>query len=346
MAIRILLVDDSPTFRVLARDRLSADRGFEIVGEADDGARAIELTVALRPDLVVMDVEMPRMDGYEATRCIMDRAPTPVVIVSAVSDRAVHISLEALRAGALTAMSKPPGPDHPDHEREWRRFVRTVRSMAEVRVVRRRRRESLAGPAAPAPTSEGPPESFRAAAIAIAASTGGPAAVREILAGLPADFPVPLLLVQHIGADFVEGMAQWLDRTVPLDVGLAREGEELRGGRVYIAPPLGHLAVGPGARVRVSEAPPIGGFRPSATATYRSVADAYENRALGVILTGMGRDGVAGLRTLRDRGGRVMAQDEPTSVVHSMPGTAVREGLAHSVLPLGEIPGYLLRCVG
>jgi two-component system chemotaxis response regulator CheB len=345
MAIRILLVDDSPTFRVMARSRLGATAGFEVVGEAETGARAVKLTSELRPDVVVMDVEMPKMDGYEATRRIMDEAPTPVVIVSAVSDRAVHISLEALRAGALTAMTKPPGPDHPEHEREWRHLVRTVRSMAGVRVVRRRRRQSLISfPEPPAP-AEPPPESFHAAAVAIAASTGGPAAVREILAGLPADFPAPVLLVQHIGADFVEGMAEWLDRTVPLEVGLAHEGEELRGGRVYIAPPLGHLTVGPGPRVRLSGAPPIGGFRPSATATYTSVAEAYGNEALGVILTGMGRDGVAGLRTLRSRGGRVLAQDEATSVVHSMPGNAIRQGLTHTVLPLGEIPGYLLRCV-
>ena len=206
----------------------------------------------------------------------------------------------------------------------------------EVRVVRRPNGADRERPSQP-PRRE-------TSVIAMAASTGGPRAVRTILESLGEDFPAPILLVQHIGEDFAEGFARWLDATVPMDVRLAREGDRLRAGAVYLAPPRGHLTVQKGA-IRVCDRAPIHGFRPSASATYASVARAYGERALGLILTGMGRDGVEGLRELHRRGGLVVAQDASTSVVDSMPASARRAGIVHEVLPLPDISAYLRSCV-
>lgn len=308
-----------------------------IVAEAEDGRAAVELALRLKPDVIVMDVEMPAMDGLEATRLIMDRIPTPVVIVSGLSERAIQTSVGALEAGALTALEKPPGPGQEGFEAGWERFLRTVRSMAEVRVVRRIRARVSAMP-------PGPIIAERPAVVAIGASTGGPAAVRELLSGLPSDFPAPILLVQHIGGDFAHGFARWLDSVVPPRVTIAEHGERLSGGRVYVAPDAAHLTVLRG-HVQLDAVAPIGGFLPSASATFASIGRAYGPESLGVILTGMGKDGLEGLRELRERGGRVLAQDEASSVVYSMPGHAVDEGLAEVVLSPGEIAGYLMKCV-
>lgn len=340
MIIRVLLVDDSPSFRMLARATMEAFPELVLAGEASDGLEAVERTLALQPDVIVMDVQMPGIDGLEATRRIMARAPAPVVIVSTTSPGDVHVSISALGAGALAALPKPPGVGHPEHEAAWRALWRTVRSMAGVRVVRRWRRGSLTSELA----SERPVR--RPEVVAMAASTGGPAALAAVLAALPGDLAAPVLVVQHIASGFVPGLARWLDSAGPLAVKVAEEDEPLVPGTVYLAPTDRHLEVDPARRVaKLGVGPARGGFRPSATVLFESVARAWGDAAMGVILTGMGRDGVDGLRTLRDAGGRVVAQDEATSVVYGMPGAAVREGAADYVLGLPSIARFVSHTV-
>ncbi|NTX02729.1 chemotaxis-specific protein-glutamate methyltransferase CheB [Myxococcus sp. CA040A] len=341
--LRIVVAEDSPTARRLLVEILRADPGLSVVGEAKDGVEAMELTQRLRPNLVTMDIQMPRMDGLEATRRIMTEVPTPVVVVSTLVERDIQTSMAALRAGALAVLQKPLGPESPDFDADSRRLRDTLKAMAEVKVVRRWPDRGTAQ-TAPVPRPAPRAKSLRASVVALAASTGGPAALFRLLSELPADFPAPLLVVQHIAIGFGQGLASWLATAGPLPVRVAEEGELLLPGHVYLAPDDRHLGVQDG-RAQVSKAAPVNGFRPSATWLFRSVARAHGPEALAVILTGMGQDGLEGTRELREAGGRVLAQDEESSVVFGMPGVVVSAGLADEVVSLAALPSRLLLAV-
>ncbi len=336
--IRVLVAEDSATARNLLVLILGSDPGIEVVGEARDGVEAVEMAQRLRPDLVTMDIQMPRMDGLAATAEIMITAPTPIVIVTAGAlPGEVEGSLDMLGHGALEVLRKPPGPDSPGFAGAARRLIETVRAMSEVKVVRRWR----AAPDRPGPSAAPPEPGAGARVVAIAASTGGPAALQRLLSALPSEFSAPILVVQHIAPGFAEGLSAWLDGVCPLRVKVAREGEPLALRTVYFAPEDRHLGVSDRRRVTTPATEPVGGFRPSATVLFESAARAFGGSTLAVILTGMGDDGVRGLRAVRRAGGRILAQDEATSVVFGMPGAAVEAGLADAVLPLDAIPARL-----
>jgi two-component system, chemotaxis family, protein-glutamate methylesterase/glutaminase len=340
--IRVLVAEDSVTTRELLVEMLRSDPEIEVVGEAKDGLEAIEMTRRLRPNVVTMDIRMPRLDGLEATKQIMISLPTPIVIVSgSLEVRDVEVSMHALRAGALTLLAKPAGPSSPEFEKEKREFVETVKAMSQVKVVRRWRDRQPAEPRAGRPALGGP----RVRVVAIAASTGGPAALQQTFSALEGDFPVPILVVQHIARGFVEGLASWLSAVCPLRVKVAEEGEPLSPRTAYLAPDERHLGVSTQASVSLSRTPSGAGFCPSATFLFESVARVFGASALAVVLTGMGQDGLDGLLAVRSAGGRIIAQDEATSVVFGMPGVAVEAGLADWVLPLPEIAPRLIDMV-
>lgn len=346
--VRVLIAEDSVTARELLVSLLGSDPGIKVVGEAANGVQAVEMAKRLRPSLVVMDIQMPEMDGFEATKRIMIEAPTPVIIVTAAHDpRDVEMSLRAVQLGALTVLPKPVGPGSPGFEASAGRLVSLAKALAEVKVVRRR--WSAEGAAAAARSREAAQERGLEGgpvhAVAVAASTGGPAALYRFLEHLPRDADVPVLVVQHIADGFSQGLVTWLSSGTPLPVKLAEQGERLAGGVVYVAPCRHHLEVGPGRTVSLSATPPVGGFRPSATVLFRSVAAAYASTAAGVILTGMGQDGCEGLAALRSAGGRVLAQDEASSVVFGMPGAAISAGLAHVVAPVEGLAHSLSKLV-
>ena len=339
--IRVLVAEDSATARALLVQILRADPEILVVGEASDGHQAVAMTIALRPDLVTMDVHMPGMDGLEATREIMAVAPTPIVIITgSTRAREVEASMDTLRIGALEVMVKPPSPESPGFEAAARAITMTVKAMAQVKVVRHWRAKP--GPyTAPARLAAPLPAGFRGRVVAIATSTGGPAALQQLLSGVPTDFTVPILVVQHITPGFTAGLAHWLGSVCRLRVKVAEHGESLAARTVYLAPDALHLGATSAGAALLSDVPAIGGFRPSGTFLFDSVARAYHSGVIALILTGMGEDGVEGLRAVRNAGGRVLAQDEASSTVFGMPGAAVAAGVAHSVLPLDQMAARL-----
>jgi two-component system, chemotaxis family, protein-glutamate methylesterase/glutaminase len=333
--LRVLVVEDSPLMRHLLVHIVNGDSEMEVVGEASDGREAVTLAGRLRPDVILMDIILPGMDGLGATQTIMHEFPTPIVLITAAYDpRDKTKTFEALASGALTVLSKPQGPGTHGFADEVANLTITLKLMAQVKLVRRHRSRQAHEPpslsrAPRTVTSDQPIE-----AVAIAASTGGPAALATVLAALPESTPVPILVVQHITPGFHDGLVTWLNGVTPLSVRLAEHGAWLRSGEVLIAPPGRHLGVSQEGRVDLSPDPPISGHRPSATYLFDSMTRAYGDRALGVILTGMGDDGVAGLRTLKGAGGVVMAQDQATSVVYGMPREAAILGVVDRVVPV------------
>ncbi len=340
--IRVLVVEDSLTVRRRLCDVLAEDPFLEVVGEAGDGKQAIQLCQRLRPDVMTMDMMLPVMSGLAATEYIMAHCPTPVLIVSSSTNRGeLFKTYEALAAGAVEVLEKPTGYEP---EGVWeRRFISTVKLVSRIRVITHpRARLGVIGQARPQP---GPMPAAvplgsreRHQVVALGASTGGPGAILDILRALPSPFPLPILFVLHIGEPFAAAFAEWLDGQTAMHVSYARDGDlvDARVGQVMMAPPEFHMVVSHG-RLRLTQDPPRHSCRPSVDALFESVAREYGSRAIAGLLTGMGRDGAAGLLEVRRAGGLTIAQDEATSVVYGMPREAVALGAVDREIPLDQI---------
>jgi two-component system chemotaxis response regulator CheB len=328
-----LVVEDSLTVRKRLCQVLESDPTIRVVGEAGDGEAAIAACLQHRPDVVTMDIVLPKKSGLDATEYIMAHCPTPILVVSASFNRGeLFTSYQALAAGAVDIIEKPRG-EEPDGQWEAH-FLSTLRIVARVRVI-----THLRGKLGAARRGERPSvvPNRQADVVAIGASTGGPSAVASVLGSLRADFDVPILVVVHLGEAFAAAFVSWLASVVQRPVALAQDGErvsELRG-QVRVAPPSRHLAVADGV-LRLDQSPPRHSCCPSVDVLFESLAQG----TLGVVallLTGMGRDGAAGLLQLRQSGAATFAQDEATSVVYGMPREAVLLGAAERVLPLQEM---------
>ena len=345
--LRVLVAEDSLTVRRRLCEVLAADPDITIVGEAVDGKQAIDLCQRLKPDVVTMDMMMPVMTGLAATEYIMAHCPTPILVVSSSMNRGeVFKTYEALAAGAVDVLDKPAA-DEPDGAWE-RRLVSTVKLVARIRVIThprarlgalgQSRQERAAGAAAlaaaPAPAARTRPCEL----VVIGASTGGPGAILDVLRGLRQPFPVPILFVLHIGEPFGTAFADWLDGQTGLRVAYARDGDRVgaAAGRVVMAPPDVHLAIREG-RLRLTHDPMRHSCRPSVDVLFESVAREYGAGAVAALLTGMGRDGAAGLLEIRRAGGFTIAQDEATSVVYGMPREAMLLDAVDRQLALADI---------
>lgn len=333
--LRILLAVSRVDLQEAVEKAVDADKQIEIVGVARNGVDAVRLAKELRPDLTVLGIHLRKLDGVDTTREIMIEAPMPIVLVAHAPDPdAAALSVRALAAGALAVIPAPLQQGGTMDEASARKFLSTLKAMAQVKVVRRWRGKASRDSAGDRSTSLSP---TRPRIAAVAASTGGPAAIQAILSSLPHDFPIPVLVVLHLSTGFAASVARWLDEETPLRVKLAQDGERLQPGMVYLAPDDHHLGVAGQSRVRVADDPAFEGFRPSATYLFDSVARAFGPTALAVILTGMGNDGIEGLRSLYKSGGNVIAQDEASSVVFGMPKAAMDAGIVHRSLPLDHI---------
>ncbi|MEA3211650.1 MAG: two-component system, chemotaxis family, protein-glutamate methylesterase/glutaminase [Chthoniobacter sp.] len=341
--ITVMVVEDSMVARQLLVHILTSDPLIQVVACARTGEEAIALLKSRKPDVVTMDIVMPKMDGFETTRQIMETNPLPIVIVSATyNPDDVALTFRAIEAGAVAAVEKPPGMADPTFESRAKKLVEMVKAMSEVRVVRRWPRVR---PPLPPPPVAGERSAAKIKLVAIGASTGGPMVLQTILAALPKPFPVPVAIVQHISAGFVQGLADWLTQTTAVRVTVARDGEIVQPGTVYLAPDECQMRIDRGGRIACVPQEAENGLRPSVSFLFRSVALHYGDSAVGILLTGMGRDGAIELKEMRDRGAVTIAQDKESSVVHGMPGEAIKCGGALYVLPpeaIAETLGALL----
>lgn len=329
MKIKVMVVDDSAFMRKILTDVINQDPGLEVVGTARDGVEALEVLERLRPDVVTLDITMPRKDGLETLKEIMARRPLPVLMVSGLTWANASSTIEALRLGAVDFLGKPARLASLDAG-----FGREVREKVRVCANARLSPGKVTFPVKGSePVKGGAPETL----VALAASTGGPAALHEVIPRLPGYLDAGFLVVQHMPPGFTRSLAQRLDQLSVLRVREAEAGDSLSKGDVLVAPGGFHMVVDGAARVSINRGPPQHGVRPAADVTMISAANAFGRNTVGVVLTGMGSDGTRGLEWIKKAGGRTLAQDEATSVVHGMPGSAIRAGCVDEVVPLGEV---------
>jgi two-component system chemotaxis response regulator CheB len=344
--IRVMIVEDSAVIRELLWQLIEGDSRLEVCAAVSSAEAALRMVESVAPDVISLDIRLPGMDGLEATRRIMSLKPTPIVVVSAaVESEELTIAMRALEAGALAVLEKPVGMHHQDYEQIAGRLCTQLAIMSQVRVVRQRAL-SWGGPPgpqpAPRPACPGPRVPFEI--LGLVCSTGGPSALIELLGGLGAAFPLPILAVQHMTPSFLEGFASWLSGVCPFVVKVAMGGEIPVSGFLYMAPTDRHLRIEAGV-LTLNGGAPVCAQRPSGTILFQSMAHSLGPKALGVILTGMGEDGAAGLLEIRQAGGYTIAEDPSTALVSGMPQTAVLLGAAREVLRLSAIAPRLLQLV-
>jgi two-component system chemotaxis response regulator CheB len=341
----VLVVDDSAFMRKLISELVDGTGEFRVAGTARNGLDALRKIHALDPDIVTLDIEMPELDGLATLGYIMSEAPRPVVMLSGVaSGEADDLTIRALELGAVDFVRKPAGQISRDLRPVRDRLLQALHACREVNL---HGVTVLARPPHPPPTalsSGGVPSPHVGRIVAIASSTGGPRALAEVVPRLPAGLDAAVVVVQHMPAGFTRSLAERLNAQSAAEVREAQHGEALRNGCVYIAPGGSHLRVlraGGAATLSLDESPPVWGVRPAADPLFRSVAEAFGFAAIGVVLTGMGRDGAAGVRAIREAGGLTIAQDQETSIIFGMPQAAIAAG-AERIVPLGAVADTVL----
>jgi two-component system chemotaxis response regulator CheB len=341
--IRVVVVDDSPTVRNFLASILT-EAGMNVIATGNDGRDAVRLVTELRPDVLTLDIRMPNMDGFEATRRIMREQPTPIVIVSgSMKYHDVELTFQALQAGALAVLKKPGLADPQTCEK----VVQTVQAMSGVRVIHHwGTRQNV--PPKPKATLDGlTPRLLDISryqdlkVIGIASSTGGPSALAAVLGDLPANYPLPILVVQHVSPGFTTGLVEWLGSVTKMQVDVAAHGERLKPGTIAFAPDDYHLQVTRSGEIELSRDPAYKGLRPSANPLFGSLARYYGKKSMGIILTGMGDDGANGMELLHQAGGLTIAQEKESCVVYGMPKEAVIRNAVDAQMNPREIASFL-----
>ncbi len=332
--IRVLVTDDSATVRNWVQTVLTPEHGFTIVGEARDGLQAVEACARLKPDIVLMDVEMPNADGFHATESIMRQTPVPILIFTSTAVyRSRRVPFRSLSAGALDVMLKPKSVLDGKNQTIADMLRKKLRILANVVVIRRTGVATInEQPLALNPMPR---------VVAIGASTGGPKAIATLLQGMEPTAPYGVIIVQHMAQEFVPGFIEWLGESLSVPVLEARPGALLEAGSIYVASGSHHVGLAPDRRFLSIEGPPVNECCPSADVLFESVAKYVARDSVGILLTGMGRDGAKGLLSIKKAGGQTMAQDEPSSVIFGMPKVAYELGAVEQVHPLAVMAAAL-----
>ena len=362
--IRVLIVDDSAFMRKVLQAIIAADPQLEVCGEARDGRDAVTQNEVLKPDVISMDINMPHMDGLQATEVIMSSNPRPILIVSSESREGAEVTLKSLELGAIDFVAKPSGGIDLDMNSVKDELYRKLKMAAKVRVVRTATRSRVqqevassaprvepasrtfeqslqesrsnggGAAAAPAPTFKG---SGKFPIVIVAASTGGPATLMKFVPDFPKDFPGAVVLVQHMPGSFTSQFSQQLGEVARIRVKEAEAGEIVVPNQLYICPGSHHMRISPTGRVSLDDGPRVGGYRPCADLTMESAADYFGPMTIGVILTGMGNDGSKGVQLVKNAGGHVIVQDESSAVIFGMPQEAIKTGAVDQTLPIEAI---------
>ncbi|HNR63428.1 MAG TPA: chemotaxis response regulator protein-glutamate methylesterase [Thermotogota bacterium] len=328
--IRVLVCDDSAFMRMIIKDILEGQGDIEIVSQARDGMEAIEKAIQLKPDVITMDVEMPKLNGLEALKLITKKIQTRVIMVSSLTQEGANITIEALQSGAVDFVPKPSGSISTNFRIMGNTLLTKIREAALIDPSKIQYR--------PLPIAKRTPRSFtaRGKIVLIASSTGGPKSLDQVIPALPKNLPAPVLLVQHMPAGFTASLAQRLDRISEIEVREAKDGDILKQGTVYVAPGDYHVglrAESSEIRIFLDQSPKINGVRPAADFTFEHAAELYREKTIGVVMTGMGRDGTKGSFKIKHYKGVILAESEETCVVYGMPKSVVQEGYSDYVLP-------------
>lgn len=341
--IRVLVVDDSPTVRHLLVNYLESEPDIKVVATAKDGLEAVKIVPEIKPDIIVMDINMPNMNGFEATKKIMESHPTPILLISAdwnMDD--VRIALKSMGIGALGALEKPKGPGHDNAQETIDDLIDHIKILSQIKVIRRSKEtDTEMSDKKPVPLHV---ENKIYKTVLIGASTGGPPVINDILKDLPADYPLPILIVQHMTHGFTENFIHWLNANCLLHVKQAVDGEMMQHGYVYFSVDGQHITINHG---RIRFTPPQVGelFVPSVSKLFASAVGYDARQTIAIILTGMGRDGAAEMKMLRDSGALTIAQDEKSSIVFGMPKEAINLGAVELILSPAQIKDTLLKLI-
>ncbi|MBI5643120.1 MAG: chemotaxis response regulator protein-glutamate methylesterase [Deltaproteobacteria bacterium] len=345
--IRVLIVDDSAFMRKVIKQMIETDPEIEVVGSARDGREGVELALSLNPDVITMDLEMPRMNGLEATEIIMDKSPTPIIMVSSLTKEGAKATFEALDKGAADYISKNLTSSSFDMMKIQEELIGKVKAVS-------RKKNRLFGlrsfvPRPPLPSVKKSFATQKIGFVAIGASTGGPRAIQEVLSHLPGDMTTPFLVAIHMPRAFTGAFAERLNELCKLEVKEAAQGDYVRAGQILLTPGGSQTRIrkrgGIDFCVEINDEPHNSLYKPSVDICMTSVADCYPGRSLGVILTGMGHDGREGMRLIKEKGGKTLAQNEETCTVYGMPKAVVDAGLADKIVPLDHIAAEIVNMI-
>lgn len=333
--LRVLVVDDSAFMRKIIADIINSDPLLEVVGTAVDGIDALEKIAKLKPDVITLDVNMPRMDGLTTLKHIMERNPLPVVMLSNVTQEGAEITFKALKMGAIDYVPKPSGELSLDIHKIKTEIIDKIKNAANAKITIHEHKTQTV-------STVKRPQKFKQKIITIGASTGGPPAIEDILLQLPANVP-PILIVQHMPVGFTKLFAQRLNSLTNFTVKEAEEGDAIVPGQALIAPGGHHMIVTKEGKIHLDDGPPLHSVKPAVDPMMETAAEVYKAETIGIILTGMGRDGALGMKRIKKFGGTTIAQDESTCTVFGMPKAAIEEGCVDKVLPLSRIPQEIIR---